>query len=79
MTYWLCRFDGSVHRRGVHHEGDERLVPESRIADRLTLIAALADEWEADRGIVSPDSRYTRDVLVSELRAALRQASERES
>lgn len=38
---------------------------------RLAAVAALADEWEADRGILSPDSRYTRDVLVRELRAAL--------
>lgn len=41
------------------------------VLDRLASVEALANEWEADRGILSPDSRYTRDVLLRELRDAL--------
>lgn len=41
-------------------------------ARTVALVEALANDWEADRGILSPDSRYTRDVLLRELRQALR-------
>jgi hypothetical protein len=43
----------------------------ARKARTLRRIRALADEWEADQGIFSPDSRYTRDVMLRELREAL--------
>lgn len=28
---FLCKFDGSVHRRGIWHEGDTPLVPATRV------------------------------------------------
>lgn len=41
------------------------------LRERVAAVEALADEWERDEGILSADSRYTRDVLLRELRAAL--------
>lgn len=38
LAVWRCKYDGSVHRRGVHHLGDTRLLPMDRVK-------ALADEW----------------------------------
>lgn len=43
--------------------------------NRLSAFEALVDEWEADQGIFSPDSRYTRDVMVREARRALAEVS----
>lgn len=42
-----------------------------RLKAKVTRIEVLAEEWANDQGILSPDSRYTRNVLLHELRAAL--------
>ena len=26
---WKCQYDGSIHRKGIHHDGDTPLVPET--------------------------------------------------
>lgn len=61
----------------IREWGDGEVMEGFHTRDMAALLAALdevealADEWEADHGILSPDSRYTRDVLVRELRAAI--------
>ena len=65
----IITIGGTAYRPGqVGHLLAQELM---RLTGTVKRVEALADEWESDHGILSPDSRYTRDVLVRELRGAL--------
>lgn len=62
-------------KQGAEEDRDADMAELARLRAVVAAVEAIVDEWANDNMIVSPDSKFTRDVLVLEARAALRTAS----